>query len=76
MRFSSATVLVIIAVLASSISATPTEADTDKCPWFCTQSADCWECCMAGLVYLHSELYFCFQIDAVWDPEIASDWSC
>ncbi|KAG1878444.1 hypothetical protein C8R48DRAFT_687046 [Suillus tomentosus] len=76
MRFSSVTVLSVVAVLASSISATPIDAATDNCPWICQYNSECWECCTTGLVYLRSESYVYFHIDAVWDAQIASDRSC
>lgn len=44
MRLSSVTVLSVVTVLAPSISATPIDAATDKCPWICEYDSECWEC--------------------------------
>ncbi|KAG2118654.1 uncharacterized protein F5147DRAFT_757156 [Suillus discolor] len=44
MRFSSVTVLSVVAVLASSISATPIDAAPNKCPWTCQSDSDCSDC--------------------------------
>ncbi|KAG2063884.1 hypothetical protein BDR04DRAFT_1146156 [Suillus decipiens] len=44
MRFSSEIVLVIVAALASSISATPTDASAGDCPVFCWIDINCQEC--------------------------------
>ncbi|KAG1796474.1 uncharacterized protein BJ212DRAFT_1408466 [Suillus subaureus] len=41
MRFSLA---IILAVAASSISATPIDANTAKCPFFCDSELDCQVC--------------------------------
>ncbi|KAG1760203.1 hypothetical protein EDD22DRAFT_902384, partial [Suillus occidentalis] len=44
MRFSSAIILAVVAALASSISATPLDADIQHCPAFCAHSRECASC--------------------------------
>ncbi|KAG1779439.1 hypothetical protein EV702DRAFT_1088255 [Suillus placidus] len=59
MRFSCAIILAVVAVLASSISATPVDNGVEYCPVFCywfTQCYDCWlrhesESCHIGAVW-------------------------
>ncbi|KAG2747180.1 hypothetical protein P692DRAFT_201606896 [Suillus brevipes Sb2] len=69
MRFSSAIVLAVVAALASSISATPIDADVEHCAPLCSKNSECDTCgpCMAALSFLLwlSELYFCFHNSAV-----------
>ncbi|KAG2039247.1 hypothetical protein BDR03DRAFT_952334 [Suillus americanus] len=60
MRFSFA---IILAVAVSPISATPIDANTAKCPFFCDSELDCQNChCMTGIFFLHSESRFYFHI--------------
>ncbi|KIK36487.1 hypothetical protein CY34DRAFT_811254 [Suillus luteus UH-Slu-Lm8-n1] len=44
MRFSSAIVLVVVAALASSISATPINANAEHCEIFCAHDHQCDTC--------------------------------
>ncbi|KAG1727440.1 hypothetical protein EDD22DRAFT_930982 [Suillus occidentalis] len=48
MRFSSAPVLAVVAALASSISATPTETNVEHCKSFCIHNHDCNTCGSLG----------------------------
>ncbi|KAG2106234.1 uncharacterized protein F5147DRAFT_701563 [Suillus discolor] len=65
-------VFVVVAALASSISALPTTdevASTDSCSKACILDSQCKSpsCCMAVHSFLlHSELYFRFYIGGVW----------
>ncbi|KAG2354892.1 hypothetical protein BDR07DRAFT_1428023 [Suillus spraguei] len=74
MRFSSAIVLAVVIVLASSPnSAMPTDMSSDSvsdCPNTCKTEADCYYCaggdCMADRWLLHSEWCFYFHTGGCW----------
>ncbi|KAG1769782.1 hypothetical protein EDD22DRAFT_136010 [Suillus occidentalis] len=49
MRFSSAIVLAVVAALASSVSATPMNANVEHCEQVCVHDYQCDTSCMAGI---------------------------
>ncbi|KAG1845344.1 hypothetical protein F4604DRAFT_1819032 [Suillus subluteus] len=65
MRFAFATVLVIAAAFASSISARPFDADVDTCDFFCLHDRQCDSCPGAGVCgwYLLCELLVTCRVD-------------
>ncbi|KIK36566.1 hypothetical protein CY34DRAFT_811210, partial [Suillus luteus UH-Slu-Lm8-n1] len=52
MRFSSAIVLAVVAALASSVSATPVNANVEHCEVLCSHDYQCDTCGLHGRYFL------------------------
>lgn len=64
MRFSCATALALVAALASSISALPTNTDIGYCPVFCHKSSECSTCFDLNKCVSFSDLCLGFNLDS------------